>query len=116
MLCSANQFSNNKTSHVKFLAIDEDEKGLNPNKILVELANIGITSLLIEGGPTIIKSFYKENLIDDIYLYTSPNSIDGANLKTPIEFNSDWDRRDQLNLGEDKLTIFQKKEVECLVE
>ena len=117
ILCSSNQFSNNETSHSKFITVKENNKLLDPENILIELANIGITSILLEGGPKIISSFYKENLIDEIYQYTSSDNIDGTdNMKSPIEIDDNWDYKDQVNLDEDQLKIFQKKEIECLVE
>ena len=117
VLCSSNQFSNNETSHCKFITVKEKNKLLDPENILIELANIGITSMLLEGGPQIIKSFYDKGLIDEIYQYTSSEDIDGAdNMKNPIEIDDTWNYKDQVNLEEDQLRIFQKKEIECLVE
>ena len=68
------------------------------------------------GEPTIIKSFYEEGLIDEIYQYTSPNEIKGTNMENPITIDDNWNYRDQFNLEGDQLKIFRKKEVECLVE
>ena len=53
VLCSSEQFSNNKTKHCRYLAIKEKNKMLDPHDILVQLANIGITSVLLEGGPSL---------------------------------------------------------------
>ena len=89
---------------------------LDPHDILVQLANIGITSVLLEGGPQLIESFYKEELIDEIYEYTSPQVLNGKNMQNPIEIDENWSFKDTENLGEDRLVIYQKKEVECLVE
>ena len=95
----------------------EKNKLLDPENILIELANIGITSVLLEGGPTIIDSFYKEGLIDEIYQYTSADNIDGSdNMKNPIKIDDSWDYKDGVSLNGDDLKIFQKKEIECLVE
>ena len=117
VLCSSNQFSNNETSHCKFIVIKEKNKLLDPENILIELANIGITSVLLEGGPTIIDSFFKEGLIDEIYQYTSADNIDGSdNMKNPIKIDDSWDYKDGVSLNGDDLKIFQKKEIECLVE
>jgi len=117
VLCSSNQFSNNETSHCKFITVKERDNLLDPKNILIELANIGITSILLEGGPKLMDSFYKENLIDEIYQYTSSDSIDGSDeMKSPIEIDDNWDYKDQVNLDEDQLRIFQRKEIECLVE
>ena len=117
VLCSSNQFSSNKTSHCKFIAVKEENKMLESKNMLIELANIGITSILLEGGPKMIKSFYEKGLIDEIYQYTSADDINGAdNMKNPIEIDDTWDYKEQMNLEEDRLHVFQKKEMECLVE
>ena len=84
--------------------------------MLTELANIGVTSILLEGGPTIIKSFYDHGYIDEVYEYTSPRKIDGINMKNPIKIDENWSSKDQINLEGDVLKVFQKKGVECLVE
>ena len=116
VLCSSNQFSDNKTKHCKFIAVEEKNGMLDPQDILKHLANIGITSILLEGGPTFIKSFYGQGLIDEIYEYTAPGVLNGENMKNPIDIDERWDCKDQENLGDDRLVVYQKKEVECLVE
>ncbi len=116
VLCSSNQFSDNKTNHCKFIAVKEKNGMLDPEDTLKHLANIGITSILLEGGPQLIKSFYTEGLIDEIYEYTAPGILDGEGMQNPIDIDDRWNCKDQKNLGDDKLVIYQKKEVECLVE
>ena len=116
ILCSSKQFSNNKTSNSIYIATKEKNRFLDPRSMLTELANIGVTSILLEGGPTIIKSFYDHGYIDEVYEYTSPEKIDGVNMKNPIKIDENWSSKDQINLEGDVLKGFQKKEVECLVE
>ena len=116
VLCSSNQFSDNQTTHCKFIAVNEKDGLLDPKDILKHLANIGVTSVLIEGGPCFIKSFYKEGLIDELYEYTAPGELEGENMENPIEIDSSWNCSGEEHLGDDRLVIYQKKEVECLVE
>ena len=116
VLCSSNQFSDNQTTHCKFIAVNEKDGLLDPKDILKHLANIGVTSVLIEGGPCFIKSFYKEGLIDELYEYTAPGELEGENMENPIEIDSSWNCSGEEHLGDDRLAIYQKKEVECLVE
>ena len=117
VLCSSNQFSDNSTSGCQFITVEEKDGSLNPKNILIELANIGITSVLIEGGPQIITSFYNEGLVDEIYEYTSPDELGGSDsMKNPIVINDNWDYKDRMNLDQDQLRIFKKKEIECLAE
>ena len=78
---------------------------------------MGITSVLLESGPSLLKSIYCEGLIDEIYQYSSNQDIDGDdNMKNPIEIDSKWINNDQLNLDGDSLMVFKKSEEECLAE
>ena len=43
--------------------------------LLNELSKRGIAQLLVEGGPTVIASFLKERLADEIYVYIAPKII-----------------------------------------
>ena len=43
--------------------------------VLEELSRRGVTQLLVEGGPTVIASFLKERLADEICIYISPRIL-----------------------------------------
>ena len=116
ILCSAKQFSDNQTSQCKFIAVEEKDNMLSPKDILKKLANHGVTSVLVEGGPCILQSFFNEGLIDELYEYTAPGILDGNDMKNPIILDNSWNCINQEMLGDDKLVIYQKKEIECLVE
>jgi diaminohydroxyphosphoribosylaminopyrimidine deaminase/5-amino-6-(5-phosphoribosylamino)uracil reductase len=47
----------------------------NLHFLLAELSNRGISQLLVEGGPTILTSFLKENLADEIIVYIAPKIL-----------------------------------------
>ncbi len=51
--------------------------------LLDELSNRGIAQLLVEGGPTVIASFLKEHLADEIVVYIAPKIL-GAAGSVPI--------------------------------
>ena len=117
VLCSSEKFSNNQTSQCEYIGVEEKNKLLNPMNILHELANVGVTTLLIEGGPKIMKSFYDDGLIDEIYQYTSPDEINfDEDMRNPIRIDDKWAEKETLFFGDNKLVRFQKNEVECLVE
>ena len=116
VLCSSDQFSDNKTTHCKYIVVKEKNKMLDPQDILKHLANMGIISILLEGGPKLIQSFYQEGFIDEVYEYTAPITLNGKDMLNPINIDDHWDCKNKENLGDDKLVIYQKKEVECLVE
>lgn len=52
------------------------------NNALVKLGEIGIDSLLIEGGGTVNASFLQENLVDKIYTFIAPKIIGGEGLNS----------------------------------
>lgn len=60
----------NKTSqNLEFIQINEEEKFLL--NMLSDLKNRGINSILVEGGPQIIQSFFDEQLYDEIRVIKS---------------------------------------------
>jgi len=52
-----------------------DGKNIPIKNILKALNELGISSVLVEGGANVFSSFVKENLFDDIYLITAPKII-----------------------------------------
>tara|TARA_B110000263_G_scaffold228749_1_gene222012 strand:- start:1203 stop:2282 length:1080 start_codon:yes stop_codon:yes gene_type:complete len=115
IMCSNNKFQDNETSHCQYLVVDEKNNKLDPKSILNRLGDIGVTSLIIEGGASTIKSFLDMELIDQFYLYTSPSSKDELDIKNPFLINDDWQVQDEKFLDDDHLIIFKKRE-ECLQE
>jgi len=61
------------------LLIFPDTPGMSNLHFLIDqLSSRGIEQLLVEGGPTVIASFLREGLADEIYVYISPRIL-GAN-------------------------------------
>lgn len=112
ILCSEDNFKESSIDSSLYLPVKIKDKLLDPISILKVLGERGITKLLIEGGPTIINSFLKMNLINEIYVYTSNDSLDNANLKSP-NINHDWEVVNEDNFENDNLKIMRKKEL-CL--
>ncbi|MBA4336531.1 bifunctional diaminohydroxyphosphoribosylaminopyrimidine deaminase/5-amino-6-(5-phosphoribosylamino)uracil reductase RibD [bacterium] len=52
---------------------------------LKKLGEKGISSVLVEGGPTVWESFIKENLVDQLIVFTSPKK-----LKKGIYYSKNW--------------------------
>ena len=115
VLCSKDKFENSKTSFCKYLVVNESNKYLEPLNILDVLGAQGITSIIVEGGQKILKTFYDNNLIDEMYIYSSKSSIENLQLENPLKINSDWQIIEELDLIDDSLTIARKKEL-CLQE
>jgi diaminohydroxyphosphoribosylaminopyrimidine deaminase/5-amino-6-(5-phosphoribosylamino)uracil reductase len=57
---------------VELLAYPDTQGGSNLHFLLDQLSNRGIAQLLVEGGPSILTSFLKEDLADEIVVYIAP--------------------------------------------
>ena len=80
------------------------------------LGKYGITSLLIEGGHDLVQSFYNQQLIDEIFIYTSNNIIENASLENPIKISDeDWTTIEEKKFNNDKLKVVRRKEL-CFQE
>ncbi|MBY7649252.1 MAG: bifunctional diaminohydroxyphosphoribosylaminopyrimidine deaminase/5-amino-6-(5-phosphoribosylamino)uracil reductase RibD [Candidatus Liberibacter europaeus] len=55
------------------------------SQLLSVLADLGITSLLVEGGATVIRSFITAGLVDSIILYRSNQIIFSQGIPSPLE-------------------------------
>ena len=115
ILCSENRFEDNQTSFCSFIGVQEKNNLLDPFDILKKIGEQGITSVLIEGGRKVHRSFFSANLIDEVYLYTSNKKIEGASLKNPLVLDDSWTLSEEIELDNDVLTINSKKEL-CLQE
>jgi len=115
ILCSKIKFEDNQTSFCKYLAIEEENNLLDLNSMLDIIGLQGITSIIVEGGQKILRSFYDDDLIDEMFIYSSKRMVDNAKLENPLKINSDWQILKELDLADDKLVIARKKEL-CLQE
>jgi len=59
------------------LAYPEEQGPSNLPFLLDELARRDVAQLLVEGGPTVIASFLKEQLADEIVVYVTPRILGG---------------------------------------
>ena len=115
IFCSNKKFQDNKTSHCKYMTVDEFNNKLDIKHILVRLGELGITSIILEGGSSLINSFLDLDLIDEFYLYTSMNANSDLNIKNPFIIDDRWEVRNKQILDDDQLMILEKKE-QCLQE
>ena len=61
-------------------------RGENLKELVDELKEKGYKHILVEGGPTLLGSFLKENLIDEVFLTISPKIFGTSeNTKTLVE-------------------------------
>lgn len=62
---------------VKIIAVDGEKHFLNLHQVLQELGQIGVASLLVEGGSQVFTSFLEDNLADKIFLFLAPLLLGG---------------------------------------
>jgi diaminohydroxyphosphoribosylaminopyrimidine deaminase/5-amino-6-(5-phosphoribosylamino)uracil reductase len=68
----------------KVFRVDEDNGRLDLNQIVKNLAEQGITRLLVEGGPTVASSFATANLVDEAILVRGEKPIGNSGID-PLE-------------------------------
>jgi len=69
--------------NIEIIECETDENGfINLNSLLELLYERGIKTLLVEGGSTVIWSFLKQRLVDDLYVYVGPIVIGGKDTPT----------------------------------
>jgi len=115
IICSNEKFQDNETPNCKYITVDEVNEKLDPKHILIRLGELGITSVILEGGSELIDSFLSLDLIDEFYLYTSMNSNSDLNIKNPFTIDDKWEVKNKQMLDDDQLIILEKKE-KCLQE
>ena len=69
--------------HIKVVGIRNDDEGrVDLESMLNVLYHKGVKKLLVEGGGTVIWSFLRRGLVDDLYVYIGSCIIGGENTPT----------------------------------
>ncbi|MEW6456887.1 MAG: bifunctional diaminohydroxyphosphoribosylaminopyrimidine deaminase/5-amino-6-(5-phosphoribosylamino)uracil reductase RibD [Acidobacteriota bacterium] len=68
-----------KQNNVEIIGVNEKNGKLDLNEIFRKIAEKDITSVLIEGGSSLISSVMKERIADRLILFVSPRLIGGIN-------------------------------------
>ena len=78
------------------------------------LARLGITRLLVEGGPTVARSFLEQDLVDEVVLFQGAGGIGPTGLKPLRDRGIDvfedairWTLTDERRLGADRMKTFR---------
>ena len=74
-----------RSKQIDILGIPEKAHSLNLKVLLKELAQRGVTSILVEGGGELAASFLEDRLVDKIYWCMAPIFIGGRKAKTSVE-------------------------------
>lgn len=70
---------------VKTLLCAEENGKLALKDLLDKLGELGIDSVLLEGGGELNYTFLQENLVDEVFAFIAPKLIGGREAKTPVE-------------------------------
>ena len=70
-----------RSKWVEVLVLPQKRKQVSIRRCLQELGNMGITSVLVEGGSELNASFLREGLVNQVYLYMAPTLLGGSNAK-----------------------------------
>lgn len=66
--------------NIEVIKVKSEEDGVSLGEVMKNLGNMGITSVLVEGGKKTIYSFIKKRLFDDFILIISPFFAGNASL------------------------------------
>lgn len=73
------------SSTVKIIECPVDSDGLlDLNYILPYLYEQGVRTLLVEGGGTVLWSFFHKQLVDEVFVYIGSMIVGGHNTPTPV--------------------------------
>ncbi|UCH63186.1 MAG: bifunctional diaminohydroxyphosphoribosylaminopyrimidine deaminase/5-amino-6-(5-phosphoribosylamino)uracil reductase RibD [Fidelibacterota bacterium] len=86
--------------------------GVDLAEVLDALGERGITSLLVEGGPTLHREFLRADLMDEVVLFTAPLEADPevkreAGLRNALVIPEGWSVVKDEEIGGDQLVVAQ---------
>ncbi len=70
-----------RSKWVEVLVLPQKRKQVSIRRCLEELGNMGITSVLVEGGSELNANFLGEGLVNQVCLYIAPSLLGGQNAK-----------------------------------
>lgn len=69
-----------KSTGVRFLALKENEGRIDLTALMVKLGEMGITSLLIEGGSRVNSAALRAGIVDKIFMFYAPKICGGNGI------------------------------------
>ncbi len=81
---------------IETLVVSEKEQRCDLSELLVELGRRGVQQLLVEGGATVLSSFLREKLVDEVNVYIAPLLLGKGGI-------ADLARNLDVNIGVEKL-------------
>jgi diaminohydroxyphosphoribosylaminopyrimidine deaminase / 5-amino-6-(5-phosphoribosylamino)uracil reductase len=80
-LASHKKMEQLRSTWVEVLVLPQKGKRVSLLRCLQELGDMGITSLMVEGGSELNASFLREGLVNQVCLYMAPTLLGGQNAK-----------------------------------
>ena len=96
---------------VEFLAADLVDGRIALPELLEDIAQRGLSTVMVEGGAAVAHAFLAEGLVDRLHIYTSPKTIDGAGVTAPVTSESvpeGFVLKRSLRLGDDRFDEFER--------
>ena len=96
---------------VRLFVAEAHEGKLALPEILEDMASSGISSLMVEGGAEVAKSFLEAGFVDEIALLTGPTKIGEAGIPSPLKASdlaTSFTLARHMVLGDDTLDIYQR--------
>lgn len=102
-----------KVNYANVYICPEEKPGfLDLTVILETLYDNGVKSLLVEGGSTVIWSFFRQNLVDEFYVYIAPFIIGGERTPTVAGGKGIVNEKEKIQL---RLCDIQKMDIGVLL-
>ncbi len=76
-----------KQMGAEVIAIKEKDARVDLNSLVEKLGEMGIDSILLEGGGTLAFSAFNQGIVDKVIYYIAPKIFGGVNAKTSVEGN-----------------------------
>ena len=96
----------------EWIKVAPSEAGVDLGQVLDALGERGITSLMVEGGPTLHREFLRAGLVDEVILFTAPREADAevrrrAGLRNALVLPEGWCLVTKEQIGGDQLVVAQ---------
>jgi diaminohydroxyphosphoribosylaminopyrimidine deaminase/5-amino-6-(5-phosphoribosylamino)uracil reductase len=92
--------------HIRYLQVPE---GDDPGAALRLLAELGIQSILVEGGAALLTSFMRYGYADEIRRIVSSDISSPEGIDAPLFQTDNYQLADSFQYGADKITVFERK-------
>ncbi len=81
------RFERLQQTGARLIACDSDTRGIALPELLDDLTGQGLSTLIVEGGAAVARSFLEDELVDRIDLFEGPETIGADGVDAPIGAN-----------------------------